>query len=184
VEMVKHATRSVLHHFLFCSPAPLGVVLLSVDVSAGPVLPRLKPSPLSRSDLAIRLGPRLDAVSPCLLPLHPRGFPPCQTAAAHALPDAFLLAPLPVVYAWRTNLRDRGDAHSEHEHDRQKTPSRSSQRACEDRPPCMLSGHPLRFSTQRRPSGFSHSFAKLSRRGEIWLLRSKQQPRPHATSWS
>ena len=112
-EMVKH--NAPCFTIFLCSPAPLGVVLLSVYVSAGAVLPSLNPGPLSRSDLAVSFGPRLNAVSPCLLPFHPRGFPSRQTAATDALPNAFLLATLPVVNAWRASLRARRDAHAEQE---------------------------------------------------------------------
>jgi hypothetical protein len=112
--MVKHKLLRCFTIFL-CSPAPLGVVFLSVDMSAGPVLPSLNPGPLSRGDFAVRLGLRLDAVSPSLLPFHPGGFTSCQVAAVDALPNASLLAMLSVVYAWGAGLRTRRDAHAEQE---------------------------------------------------------------------
>ena len=53
-------------------------MFLSIDMSAGPILPRLNTRSLSGGDRAVRLGLRLDMASRGLLPLHPRGFSPVR----------------------------------------------------------------------------------------------------------
>jgi hypothetical protein len=95
------AEQQALHRFLLFLLPVLIVVLLSVDVPAGSVLPVLKPGSFLRRDSAIGLRPPLHTPGPRLLSFHSRGFAPGERAALHAVTNAPLLSTLAPINAWR-----------------------------------------------------------------------------------
>jgi hypothetical protein len=93
--------------------ALLGVMFLSVDVTARAILAPVQVAALALRDFTIGFGRGLFGVRDGLLALQASSFAARQLAAAHALADAPLLMALALVNSRRI-LRERGDAHAEH----------------------------------------------------------------------